>query len=301
MVKNGHRNGWQRYRCPACGIQTQSTSRPNRFRKKLWHDYTEGKQTIAQLSRTYAKSRQWIIDALDAHTLPPRHHEPRTLVLAIDATFWGRKRGVLVARDPVRKENILWHDISNETPHAYRLLKRDIELSGYAIAGVVIDGKRGVAKVFESCSIAVQHCHFHQIQTITQYLTKKPKTDAGRELRVLALSLPRTDEQTFREALATWYARHADFLSERTDAPYTKRGWVYTHQRVKSAYRSLVTNLPHLFTYRKYPDLHLPNTTNTLDGSFSHLKSSVRLHRGKTPERRYKLISELLRKKESER
>lgn len=299
-MKNGHRNGRQRYRCSSCGVQTQSSSRPNRLRAKLWHDHVEGKQTIAQLSHTHAKSRQWIVDTLDAYTLPPRHHNPRTLVLAIDATFWGRKRGVLVARDPVRKENTMWHDITKETPHAYSLLKQDIELLGYDIEGVVLDGRRGVARVFESCGIVVQHCHFHQTQTVTTYLTKKPKTEAARELRALALSLPHTNEEMFEEALAVWYARHIDFLSERTDAPYTKRGWVYTHQRVKSAYRSLTTNLPRLFTYQTYPDLHLPNTTNTLDGSFSHLKSSVRLHRGKTPDHRYKLISELLRKKEGD-
>jgi len=298
MVKNGHRNGRQRYVCRTCGTHTQSQPRLKRLQATLWHAYVEGKQTVSQLSQTYGKSRTWVRRMLDEHALLEQTHHPRPLVLAMDATFWGRKRGVLVARDPEQKENIMWKDIVCEHPLAYRLMKEEIERMGYCIQGVVIDGKRGVRTLFESFGIPVQHCQFHQIQTITTYLTRKPKTDAGRELRSLTLSLPHTNEQAFRDDLTAWYARHKEFLSERSVATHTKRGWVYTHGRLRSAYRSLVTQLPYLFTYMRYPELHLPNTTNTLDGSFSHLKGSVSLHRGKTPEGRYKIISEILRKKE---
>ena len=48
---------------------------------------------------------------------------------------------------------------------------------------------------------------------------------------------------------------------------------------------------------QKYPELVLPNTTNSLDGSFSHLKNQVGLHRGKTATRRYKIIQEILRRR----
>ncbi|HOD78837.1 MAG TPA: hypothetical protein PKI10_11275, partial [Syntrophorhabdus sp.] len=41
-------------------------------------------------------------------------------------------------------------------------------------------------------------------------------------------------------------------------------------------------NLPFLFTYKKYPDLNIPNTTNSLDGCFAYLKELVRVRRGST-------------------
>ncbi len=45
---------------------------------------------------------------------------------------------------------------------------------------------------------------------------------------------------------------------------------------------------------QKYPELNIPNTSNTLDGSFTHLKDKVDLHHGLRKDRRYKLIREIL-------
>ncbi|HEY4478754.1 MAG TPA: hypothetical protein VI981_00100, partial [Candidatus Paceibacterota bacterium] len=45
--------------------------------------------------------------------------------------------------------------------------------------------------------------------------------------------------------------------------------------KVRGAYLSMERNLPYLFTYQKYPELNIPNTTNSLDGSFTHLKDKV--------------------------
>ena len=65
---------------------------------------------------------------------------------------------------------------------------------------------------------------------------------------------------------------------------------VYTHRKLRSANRSLTTNLPFLYVYQKYPDLHIPNTTNSLDGSWNALKSHVNVHRGLRLDRRFKVI-----------
>ena len=71
--------------------------------------------------------------------------------------------------------------------------------------------------------------------------------------------------------------------------------WRYTHAKLRSAYGSLVRNLPFIYTYQKYPELNIPNTTNSLDGSFNILKMFVNIHRCLRPERRMKLIRELLK------
>ncbi len=45
----------------------------------------------------------------------------------------------------------------------------------------------------------------------------------------------------------------------------------------------------------KYPELNIPNTTNSLDGSFSALKKKLSVHHGLRKDRRYKVISQLLK------
>ena len=297
MVKNGRRDGRQRYRCGGCGIQEQSARRPERLRKKLWSEHVEGKQTIVQLAKAYGRSDEWIRKEIEEHELPPQQHHPRPVVLAMDATFWGRKWGVLVARDPHKKENLHVHELTQETPEEYRRARQELEALGYTLLGIVLDGKRGIRELFRD--IPVQYCQFHQMKTVTKYLTRKPKTDAGWELRAITLTLARTTEAEFMERLFQWRTRWSEFLAERTPCSCCKeKRWPYTHRRLRAAYRSLTTNMPYLFTYQKYPELRIPNTTNTLDGSFSHLKNQVGNHRGKRPARRYKIIQELLRKKE---
>ena len=72
--------------------------------------------------------------------------------------------------------------------------------------------------------------------------------------------------------------------------------WHYTHSRLRSAYRSLKTNLPYLFTYLEYPDLDIPNTTNSIEGIFSNIKTKLRVHSGIKKQRKIKIIDELLAK-----
>lgn len=166
-----------------------------------------------------------------------------------------------------------------------------LEAQGYQLMAAVIDGKRGVREVFED--IPVQLCQFHQMATVRRYLTARPKLPAGQELRALTLALPVLSEAAFTALLHEWFARWQEFLQERTYAPDGRR-WQYTHRRLRSACRSLRTNLPYLFTYQRYPQLKIPNTANCLDGYFARLKELLRVHRGQTIQRRYKLIQTIL-------
>ncbi len=126
-----------------------------------------------------------------------------------------------------------------------------------------------------------------------RYLTSRPKLPAGRELRAITLTLPILTENSFVELLALWHERWQGFLKERT-LTLDGKHWFYTHRRIRSAYRSLKTNAPHLFTYLRHPELHIPNTTNSVDGFFSKLKQLLNIHRGLTAKRRYRLTQEIL-------
>lgn len=88
--------------------------------------------------------------------------------------------------------------------------------------------------------------------------------------------------------------KYKSFLDEKTLNVKTNR-LTPTHARLVSAYRSLNTNQPYLFTYKNHKDFNIPNTTNHLDGGvFSQLKKLIKLHQGLAKKRKVKLIDEFL-------
>lgn len=141
----------------------------------------------------------------------------------------------------------------------------------------------------------MQICQFHQLQTVRRKLTLRPETEAGQALLSIGFGITQSDARTFTQKVTDWHERYKDFIDEKTHILGTRR-WRYRHRRVRSAYLSLKRNLPFLFTYQNYPDLHIPNTTNSLDGYWSRLKNLLSAHRGKSAERMKKIATEILRK-----
>ncbi len=284
----------QRYRCLDCSRLFQSQRRPEKLREKLWGAYVGGKQTLAQLASAAGRSHAWVRGKLDAVSVSVPDIAPQKTVLVVDTTFWGRAYGVCVFFSVALKRAIWWHEVEGERMAHYHYGRKILETAGWTFTAVVVDGRRGFVNVFKD--IPVQMCQFHQMKQVTKYLTRRPKTDAGRELRGLTLTLATTDEATFTNALDEWHAKWGNFIEEKTVLEFStgRKKWYYTHKKMRSAYRSLRTNLPYLFTYQKYPELNIPNTTNSLDGSFSALKKKLAVHHGLRRDRRFKVISQLL-------
>lgn len=201
--------------------------------------------------------------------------------------------GVMVFRCWNRRQNLFWKFVEEETNEMYLSGLTHLQETGFTVVGVVCDGKRWLAQQIQALGFPVQLCQFHFTKTMTRYLTKKPKTSAGRSLRSLALNAKRMNEKSFTEELDLWHEKYNTFLAEKTVSIQTGR-WQYTHRNVRSAYRTAIHWLPYLFTYKKYPELNIPNTTNTLDGTFSHVKNKVNLHRGLNDETKRKMIAMIL-------
>jgi len=274
-----------------CGRNFISKSRKAILQKVLWKKYVWHRQTLKQLAEEYRYSKKWIQYQLDNYTVSKSEIIPCPVVIVADTTFVKRTFGVSVIRSPHLKKNILWKMIETENITVYRELRQKLENRGFKILAATVDGKRGLIETFSDTP--VQMCQFHQIQIMTRYLTTRPKLIAGQTLRHIALCLPKSNEEEMQEALEAWHNSWKDFLKEKTYHPETKR-WHYTHKRLRSAYRSISRNLPLLYTYQKYPELNIPNTTNSLDGTFSHLKDMLRIHRGLKKNRKMKLIDEIL-------
>ena len=211
----------------------------------------------------------------------------------MDAQYFRRTFGVMVFRDWLSRENVLWYYVNNERIALYEKGINELKEKGFKVLGIVADGKKGLMERFEE---PIQMCQFHQIQNVRRYITNNPKLQAGIELKQITERLTKTDRPGFEFWLNMWFVKWQDFLKERTIDPVTGRK-TFTHRRLRSAYRSLKTNIQYLFVYLDHLDINMPNTTNSLEGSFAHVKDKVRLHRGLKLDRKKKLIDELLKKK----
>jgi len=211
----------------------------------------------------------------------------------MDTTYFGRRFGVMVFRDYKTNSNLYWRFLPYETIQAYQKGIEYLQSFGSTIEGIVCDGRRGIFNSFSS--IPIQMCQYHQTAIIIRYITQNPILEAGKELKEIIHKLRNSDKWTFEAILQNWHDQWADFLLEKSYNPITGK-WHYTHRRIRSAYRSLKTNLPHLFTYLDYPSRNIPNTTNSLEGVFSYLKTKLRAHAGLSQDRKVKIINQILMK-----
>ncbi len=277
MKKDGKYKGKQLWRCKDCWKQSSEKRKEKCHR--LWKEYAHGKQTYEEIGKKLKRSKRWVQQQMDLVEVKPRLLEAGSVVVVMDTTYFGKVFGVMVFRCPHRRKNLLWKFLEYETIAEYIAGVQGLQRRGWSIIGIVCDARRGLVQAFPT--IPVQMCQFHQVMIVLRYITRKPKLEAGKELKALILLLVRTDEASFRYWLAEWHNRWKDFLSEKTVDAFSKR-WHFTHKRLRSAYRSIETNMPWLFTFEHHTHLCMPNTTNSLEGSFTHIKKKIALHSGLT-------------------
>jgi hypothetical protein len=209
----------------------------------------------------------------------------------MDTTYFGRKFGVMVFKDSLTGQILFKQYVKQETNNLYYLGIEEIARRGIKIQAIICDGRKGLLTLFEGTPI--QMCNFHQVAIIRRYLTKKPKMQASKELWELVLMLKHTDKESFEGGLNDWFTQWEEFLNERkVDLNGKNR---YVHKRLRSAYRSLKTNLPWLFTWYDHIALRIPNTTNAIDGHFADLKNKLRNHNGLSLSRKKKFIDEFFK------
>lgn len=197
----------------------------------------------------------------------------------------------MVFKDGITGHVLYKQYVKQETNKLYLIGVEEITRRGIKVQSIVCDGRKGLLQLFDD--IPIQYCNFHQVATIRKYLTKKPKMQASKELLAHTLLLTRTDKESFEGGLLAWFTKWQSFLNERTIDKYGKT--CYTHKKLRSAYRSLKTNLPWLYTWYDNMGLEIPNTTNAIDGHFADLKNKLRNHNGLSMERKKRFIDEFFK------
>lgn len=203
-------------------------------------------------------------------------------------------------------ETIFIKDIITENLTVLEECLKHIEINlNYKFQSFTIDGRKGVIQLLERLypNIPIQLCQFHQIKTIKNYTTKNPKTNCGKELKELALSISKANEEEFQNNFKKLSERYEKFLKEKssitlinniTGEVFEEKG--FKHPRLRSAFRSIKSNLPYLFIYKKleYKHLKIPNTTNACDGKFGRVKIKIKNHSGLRLKRKSEMFDKLV-------
>lgn len=260
----------------------------------LLEDYIFHKQTLQELSCASRIDRRVLQELLKEPHLALKVHNPRSLNLVVDATYFGDRKEdrdwcVLVARDPDKQENLCWHFDDTETTYGYVLLREKLESLGYTIKSVTGDGFGGIRSAFHG--IPFQMCQVHMKRLIVKGTTQNPQTEAGAVLLALVKTLPKTNSHEFTTRFKKYTEKYRDFLNEKTIHPLSgETSW--THEGVRKAYISLMRLKNYLFTFEHGMDI--PKTTNSLEGHFKHVKKYLGIHAGLDKQTQQKILAVIL-------
>lgn len=249
--------------------------------------YLHKKQTIVQIAESTGLSPSTIKRRLASISFS--WTQPALTgggVVHLDATYFGRNTGVLLALESGTGRLLYMKHIAHEHLSDYEDAVHHIASNGYVIQGLVVDGLQPLFTALSAYPI--QMCQFHLVAIIRRKLTKNPQLEAGQELLNLAYRLKDMRKAAFAAEFEAWKRRWHDFLKEKTTNAITGRT-IYTHQRLRSAMVSISTYLPHLFTYEQVPGM--PNTNNMIEGTFTDMKKTLRNHPGMSKENRERMMN----------
>lgn len=296
VVKNWTKRRKQAYKCQSCKYRFCSTSREPRktsLEAQLRQEYVEWKQTYQQLATHHWYSKRTIQRKLDSYVEDIFEYYNTTLqkmsiTIIMDCTwFWDVWLFIIRSYQHWRvlyARLFEWDEKLELYEHGLIYLQKE----WWTIIWVVTDWFKGIRWL--CASIPYQYCQFHQVKTITSYITKYPRNEINRELLAITLSLITSTQLSFTYLLDQRYTKRKQTLQEKSyNEQWTRRR--YTHKKTRAAYRSLKTNMDVLFTYLYH---HMPNTTNSLDWSIKLLKTKVHIHNWLSEKRKKRLILSLL-------
>ncbi len=164
---------------------------------------------------------------------------------------------------------------------------------GVQIESITCDGHKSILKAINKAlpNVLIQRCLVHLQRMCLLWLTRYPQSIAGIELRkhILLLLKIKTsnDKLAWTKQLELWYVQHKSYISEITYNESSGRYW-YKHKLLRRSYFTIKRALPNMFHYLQ--NHKIPNTTNGIEGYFSHLKNHLDIHRGLTIKHRIDFI-----------
>lgn len=289
VLKWGSTSLHQRFKCKVCGkTYVRSRAEISASNRLVWfRQWVEHGHTIEYISRRSGYSertlKRYFYDYLKNY--PTWHIRPAEKVnLMIDGTYFTNKVCLVLYQDHNVKATQLYRLTDDEWLDEIKEDLNNLLSLGIRIESVTCDGARSIIKAVRECipEAIIQRCTVHVQREVLIWLTRNPKSEAGRELRRIVCRLNTiADRRQWGQwvvDLVRWEQRHREYLNQKTvpdDDP--RRAW-FTHKMVRKSFVHIRRALPDLFHYLDNPDI--PKSTNALESFFGHLKTNLRQHRG---------------------
>lgn len=210
-------------------------------------------------------------------------------VLVLDALTVGN--GVVCLLRTVERPRVAWHFAAIENADGWYAALGQVRGTPRVMVSDQQKGLRLGAKL-RFPDVPHQRCLAHIIRQAGAWITKHPKTPAGRTLRIILRHL--SSVQSEQEARAwsalfeRWHAHFKDFINEKTEG-HSGRRW-YTHRYLRKAVSLLKGAIPGMFTFTVTP--RTPRTSNHVEGGLNaQLSEHLQRHRGLPPERQRALVA----------
>lgn len=203
--------------------------------------------------------------------------------LLIDGTYFTHDLCLILYRDNTIKFTQLYRLTDGEWFEELAEDLANLLQLGVQIESITCDGHKALLKAIKhACpEVRTQRCLVHIQRMCRIWLSSKPKSDAGRELRRIVSHLHLIDDTLQRDywivGLLKWHDNFKDYINKKSINPETGRYW-YKHKMVRRAFMVIKKALPNMFIYLE--NKRIPKSTNGLESFFGHLKGHVNVHRG---------------------
>jgi transposase-like protein len=204
--------------------------------------------------------------------------------LILDGTYFTNDICLVVYRNSDVKCTQLYRLSNNEH---YLEIREDLEnlnALNIQIESITCDGHRAILKAIKKAfkdTVPIQRCLVHIQRMSRIWLTKEPKSIAGKQLlqitqRICSIETE-LERQMWLRSLYNWDLEHRDYIKELSINPVTGQFW-YKHKMLRRVRRMLINAFPNMFHYLE--DRQIPKSTNALESFFGHLKDNLSVHRG---------------------
>lgn len=293
---------WWCNKCKISGVKTRSdislTNRKKTFIKWILH-----MQPLSEIANLVHCSRKLLSTQFEMFwNNPPSapRHCRKDSVLLLDGTWIGGSSAITLICSTQAKVRT-WVFADRESYKSWFIFISQITAPDFAI----VDGHGGLTVAIKHFwpDTHIQRCVAHIVRHAQTKLTRKPKTRAGRELKLLIVhDLPlvwtRRQKRRWVRRFKKWCREYDTFLKEKTYyfGDNNERRWWYKHRNLRGMKSHINNALPYLFEYVRHPQI--PRTTNFLEGGINAgVKELLRRHRGLSLEKRLALVAYFLQSK----
>lgn len=169
MISHGRRGTHKRYLCKNCG--SLFTGKRYISKEQIWDLYQSG-LSQAKIAEALGVSPSTIKRRLQEVSVDFKTPILSEGVIHIDATYWGRNQGLIVALDDKSGRVLHREWISHESKVDYATALKRIKEGGYKILAVVTDGEVGLDVALKH--FPTQMCRYHLSQLFDESLLCTP-------------------------------------------------------------------------------------------------------------------------------